>query len=179
MAMRFTTLTAAIAMMAACSPSAPAGDGSADAPVPPAESPQAEAGATPDTPEAAADEPATAAADPLAAGQYCYYRDSADTTEAMEIEVTEEGDVSGTNYGNIHQEEAAYYASFWIELTNGGFGENGLYTFDSVTEVDGDTQVGTMTWSITPETAAPDGFMDKPLQAADCEGLEERIFPPM
>ena len=177
--MRFIILTTAMALRAACNPSAPANDDPADAPVPPTENPQAEASPTPDAAEATADDPATAAADPLPAGQYCYYRDSADTTEAMEIEVTEEGDVSGTNYGNIHQEEAAYYASFWIELTNGGFGENGLYTFDSVTEVDGDTQVGTMTWSITPETAAPDGFMDKPLQAADCEGLEERIFPPM
>lgn len=177
--MRFTILTAAIALLAACSPSQPTDDGSADAPVAPAGTADVEADATPGATEPAVDEPVATLAEPLPAGQYCYYRDSAETTEALEIEVSEEGDVSGTNYGNIHQEEAAYYASFWIELTDGGFGEDGLYTFDSVTEVDGDTQVGTMTWSITPDTAAPEGFMDKPLQSADCEGLEDRIFPPM
>lgn len=120
-----------------------------------------------------------AAGTALAPGTYCYFREDADTTEALEILVTEAGEISGTNYGSIHQEEQAYYASFEIELTSGVAGADGDITFDSVTQVDGDTQTGPMTWSIAPDAAAPDGFVDKPLQPAECDGLEDLVFPPM
>lgn len=121
----------------------------------------------------------TAAMPRLAVGQYCYFRDSADTTEALEIEVSGDGAVTGSNYGNIHQEDAGYFASFDIALTSGEIVEDGLITFDSVTEVDGDTQVGTMTWSITEDAASPEGFQGEPLTPASCDGLEDRVFPPM
>ena len=115
----------------------------------------------------------------LPAGTHCYFRDDESTTEALEITVTGAGAISGANYGIIHQEEEAYYASFTIELTEGEAGADGLVTFDSVTEVDGDTQTGPMVWTLSPDAAAPEGFLDQPLQPADCEGLEDRIFPPM
>lgn len=119
------------------------------------------------------------AATPLSAGTHCYFREDESTTEGLEITLTEDGAMTGYNYGNIHQEEQAYYASFTIDLTDGVAGADNLVTFDSVTEVDGDTQTGPMAWIITEDSAAPEGFLDKPMQTADCDGLEDRIFPPL
>ena len=150
---------AAAAALAACSGSdTPAQDNSASTP------PGTTGAATP--------------ASSLPAGTHCYFRDSEDVTEGLEVTVTEAGDLSASNYGTIHQDDEGYYTSFDIQLTSGMMGEDGLITFDAVTQVDGDTQTGPMTWSITPEAAAPDGYLDAPMEAADCEGLEIRVFPP-
>lgn len=115
---------------------------------------------------------------PLDAGMYCYFRDDENVTEALEITVADNGLVSGENYGNIHQEAAAYYASFSTELSNGVQGAGDEVMFDHVTEVDGDTQSGKVMWRLTPENAAPDG-LDTLLGEADCDGLMDRVFPPM
>ena len=124
---------------------------------------------TPETAEAAPP-------NPLAAGQYCYFRDDENVTEGLEITVGDNGIVSGSNYGSIHQEAAGYFASFDTQLTNGVQGEGDEVTFDHVTEVDGDTQSGRVMWTLTPDVAAPDG-LDTQLTAAECDGLLERIFP--
>lgn len=158
--MRLLPLFSAMAALSACGG-------------PPAETAPADPAPAPAVPS----ETSTDRALPLPAGQHCYFRDSTDVTEGLELTVTETGDISGSSYGSIHQEAEAYYASFDIELTSGSVSEDGLVTFESVTRVDGDTQIGTMSWSITPDAAAPEGFLDEPMQPAACEGLVERIFP--
>ena len=135
-------------------------------------------GAAPASVEAAPATPEAAPPNPLDAGTYCYFRDDENVTEALEITVADNGLVSGENYGNIHQEAAAYYASFSTELSNGVQGAGDEIMFDHVTEVDGDTQSGKVMWRLTPETAAPDG-LDTLLEEAECEGLADRVFPPM
>ena len=94
----------------------------------------------------------------------------------LEVTVADNGIVTGTNYGQIHQEAAGYFASFDTQLTNGVQGEGDEVTFDHVTKVDGDTQTGRVMWTLTPDVAAPDGLETK-LTAADCDGLMDRIFP--
>ncbi|MEQ8557662.1 MAG: hypothetical protein RIB03_05040 [Henriciella sp.] len=170
--MRILTFLAASAILAACGG---ADDTPSDiaAPAPPA----TETGQTPPSSAASGGDRAASATLDLPVGTHCYFRDDASTTEGLEVTVSEAGDFSGSNYGLIHQEEEAYYASFDITLTNGRTGESGLVTFDSVTEVDGDTQTGTMTWEITSQGAAPDGFLEEPMQPADCDGLADRVFP--
>ncbi len=146
----------------------------------------ADRGQMPDTPQDApaaesadAGTPDAAASDAprvetLTPGNYCYFRDDADVTEALELTVAEDGQMTGDNYGVIHQEDASYYASFTVEMTGGQPGEDGLVAFDTVTEVDGDTQTGEMRWHLSPDQAAPDG-LETHLESAACEGLDARV----
>ncbi|MGB3626626.1 MAG: hypothetical protein WA989_12405 [Henriciella sp.] len=168
--MRRLLFMASAVALAACGGGAPDGEeaGNADAP---ASNP-----ATDFTAEDTAPEPA--APNPLDAGTYCYYRDDENVTEALEIEVAANGMLSGENYGSIHQEAAAYYASFTTELSNGLQGPGDEVMFDQVTEVDGDTQRGKVMWRLTPQSAAPDG-LETLLNEADCDGLKDRVFPPI
>ena len=121
----------------------------------------------------AMDEPAT-----LVAGNYCYFHADGVTTEAVEIEVAEDGTYSGSHYGEVHDQENAYYVAFDTALNGGVLDEDGNVTFDTVTEVDGDTQAGEQTWSITPTSASMVDF-EPAFPAAECEGLMDRIWPPI
>lgn len=166
--MRLAILSAAALMLAACGNNGQqASDSEADTAAPEADVSSEEPVET-DT--------AARPGAPLEAGEYCYFRDDENVTEGLEITVGSDGILSGSNYGVIHQESAGYYASFETTLSNGVPASGNDVNFDHVTEVDGDTQSGTVVWSITPETAAPDG-LDTLLASTSCEGLVERIFP--
>lgn len=164
--MKYYVIAGLLALASCGGPDAPDGDTETDT----ASAPEAPA---PSEPVKA--EPQT---DPLDAGVYCYFRDDENVTEGLEITVTDDGGVSGENYGTIHQEAAGYYASFTTTLTEGQTGETADVTFETVTEVDGDTQMGSAIWELTPEAAAPDG-LDTLLASADCDGLQDRVFPPV
>ena len=111
---------------------------------------------------------------PLTPGVYCYYRNDENVTEGVSITVSEDGGVSGSNFGIIHQRAADYFAAFSTELSNGNTGESAAVTFDTVTKVDGDTQTSNAVWYLGSEGAVPDG-LDIMLKPADCDGLEERV----
>lgn len=166
------TLAAAAVMLAAC------GDSDEPAPDIAAGTPPAEMSTPtgPDTNGMARAEPPLNAS--LGPGTYCYFRDDADVTEGLEITVPEDGAITGQNYGTIHQEAEGYYTSFSVTMTAGTSAEDGTLTFDTVTEVDGDTQTGQATWSVTPDSAAPDG-LETSLGSAPCDTLEMRVFPPI
>ncbi|MEM5516055.1 hypothetical protein WNY37_03770 [Henriciella sp. AS95] len=162
--MRIMVLTLAALALVACGKSETPDDPAADT----------ETATTAEASDVATQE--TAAPNPLDAGQYCYFRDDVNVTEGLEVTVADNGIVTGTNFGQIHQEAAGYFASFDTQLTNGVQGEGDEVTFDHVTKVDGDTQTGRVMWTLTPDVAAPDGLETK-LTAADCDGLMDRIFP--
>ena len=88
----------------------------------------------------------------------------------------ESGEVSGFHYGTIHDEEAAYFAAFDITLSSAVAGPDNSYTFDSLIEVDGDTQTEQVTWTLT-ETKASTRLTE--LDAAECDGLMNRVHPPI
>lgn len=113
-------------------------------------------------------------ADPLTPGTYCFYRNDENVTEGLDVTVTEEGAISGRNFGIIHQHAASYYASFTTELSNGALGDTSAVTFDTQTEVDGDSQASSAIWYLSDQGAVPDG-LDITLQPAACEGLEEKV----
>ena len=166
--MRLAIVTAAALTLAAC------GNGDkADDNVSESAPPQTEV-ASDSSPAPA--EPEAAPAEPLDAGQYCFFRDDENVTEGMELTVGDNGIITGRNYGHIHQEAAAYYASFQTELSNGVQGTGNNVNFEYVTEVDGDTQSGSVVWAVTPERAAPDGLQTF-LAATECDGLMDRVFP--
>ncbi len=114
----------------------------------------------------------------LEAGSYCYFHEDEVATEGVEIEVTEEGGISGTHYGTVHDEENAYYTAFETMLNSGTLDEDGNITFETITQVDGDTQSGEQTWSITPTLASMVDF-EPAFPATECEGLVDRIWPPV
>ncbi len=165
--MRYLVIAGALALASCGGPDTPEGDTETDTAAP------AVQGETTET--TAAVEPET---DPLSPGTYCYYRDDENVTEGLQVMVTDTGTVSGENYGTIHQEAAGYFASFTTTLTEGQTGDNADVTFDTVTEVDGDTQMGSAIWELTPDTAAPDG-LETLLASAPCDGLADRVFPPV
>ena len=49
--------------------------------------------------------------------------------------------------------------------------------FDTVTEVDGDTQTGTALWHLSEGEAAPDG-LETSLLSVSCDGLQDDVYPP-
>lgn len=111
---------------------------------------------------------------PLTPGTYCYYRNDENVTEGLEIIVSDEGAISGDNFGIIHQHAASYYAAFSTVLTGGAVGETSAVTFDTQTEVDGDSQSSSAIWYLSAEGAVPDG-LDIVLEPAGCDGLEEKV----
>lgn len=111
---------------------------------------------------------------PLTPGTYCYYRDDENVTEGLEINVMDDGSVSGDNYGVIHQEAAGYYAAFSTVLSSGALGDTAAVTFDTQTDVDGDSQRSSAIWYVSEKGAVPDG-LDIMLEPASCEGLEEKV----
>lgn len=122
------------------------------------------------------DVPAAEAA-PLT-GTYCYFSDTATETEGMIVTLNENGTAEGRHFGTIHDEASAYYASFEVTLSNGQPTVADVFSFDAVVEVDGDTQEGSVDWVIRQDSANELGN-DKPLATADCDGLEDRIWPPV
>lgn len=113
-------------------------------------------------------------AEPLTPGTYCYFRDDENVTEGLEVNVMDDGRVSGDNFGTIHQEAAGYYAAFSTTLSNGSLGDSAAVTFDTETNVDGDSQRSSAIWYLSETGAVPDG-LDMMLEPAPCEGLEERV----
>lgn len=113
-------------------------------------------------------------------GTICYrYEDDA-VTEGLEIEVAESGSVTGYHFGTIHDEAAAYFAAFETELSEGQFGDTDEVTFQTYTEVDGDTQTGEETWTITADGARITAFEDGgTLTPFSCEELLFSIWPPI
>ena len=169
--MRWMTGLVALAVVSACGGGeAPTSPDEADAPAPPA--PLTEA--APPAP-VAPDEPIP----PLAAGDFCYFHQDEAVTEALELTVTDAATASGSHFGVVHDEANSYFTAFDTELTNGVFGGDGTATFDAVTEVDGDTQTGEEQWTLTPETATRTGLDAPLLTEAPCDGLVDRVFPPM
>lgn len=168
--MRWMTGLMALAVVSAC--------GGAEEAAPPAEAdapaPPAEAEAAPPAP-VAPDEPIP----PLAPGSFCYFHQDEAVTEALELTVTDAAIASGSHFGVVHDEANSYFTAFDTELTNGVFGGDGTATFDAVTEVDGDTQISEELWALTPETATRPGLDAPLLTEAPCEGLVDRVFPPM
>ena len=114
----------------------------------------------------------------LEAGSYCYFHQDEVATEGVEIEVTEDGGISGAHYGTVHDAENAYYTAFETMLNAGTLDEDGNITFETITQVDGDTQSGEQTWSITPTLASLVDF-EPAFPATECEGLTDRIWPPV
>ena len=169
--MRWMTGLVALAVVSACGGGeAPTSPDEAGAPAPPA--PLIEA--APPAP-VAPDDPIP----PLAAGSFCYFHQDEAVTEALELTVTDAAMASGDHFGVVHDEANSYFAAFDTELTNGRFGGDGTATFDAVTEVDGDTQTSEEQWTLTPETATRTGLDAPVLTEAPCEGLVDRVFPPM
>ena len=111
---------------------------------------------------------------PLTPGTYCYYRDDENVTEGLEINVMDDGSVSGDNYGVIHQEAAGYYAAFSTVLSSGALGDTAAVTFDTQTDVDGDSQRSSAIWYVSEKGAVPDG-LDIMLEPAPCDGLQEKV----
>lgn len=113
-------------------------------------------------------------------GRYCYFRAAESSTEGLDLTISDGGAMAGEHFGSIHDEASAYYAAFVTELTGGETGPEGRVTFQSVTEVDGDTQYGEEMWVITPELARLDAAnVNDPLLLTDCAGLRERVWPPV
>lgn len=138
--------------------------------------------ADPGASETAVDGAAADVAEPtdVLLGTLCYrYEDDA-VTEGLEIEVAESGAVTGYHFGTIHDEAAAYFAAFETELTGGQFGDTDEVTFQTYTEVDGDTQTGEETWTITTDGAKITAFEDGgTLTPFSCEELLFSIWPPI
>ena len=175
--MRFSILMAAL-VLAGCSgeteeaTTPPSEAMSAPAEAPPAETTEVDA---PDVLENVDAE--TPNQEPvILSGKHCYFSQTEQETEALEVEFAESGKITGYHYGAIHDAANAYYAAFDIDLSNGQLADDGGVTFDSVIEVDGDTQSETVAWVLTEE-AASNEF--KTLAAAACEGLMERVRPPI
>jgi hypothetical protein len=111
---------------------------------------------------------------PLTPGLYCYYRNDENVTEGLKITVSDAGAVSGDNYGIIHQRAADYFASFTTTLSSGTLNETAAVTFETMTNVDGETQSSSAIWYLSEEGAVPDG-LDITLEPVACEGLEEKV----
>jgi len=104
----------------------------------------------------------------------CYISLGAATSEGARITTTPDGTLWGRHFGIIHVEASAYYASFDIWLIEGRRAGDGTVRFDTITEVDGDTQYGPDTWRIGPAGAAPQ-VSPFTLEPTDCEGLGDRV----
>ncbi|WP_018149224.1 hypothetical protein [Henriciella marina] len=115
-----------------------------------------------------------AEAPPLMPGTYCYYRDDENVTEGLQVNVMDDGAVSGSNFGIIHQEAAGYYAAFSTVLSNGALDDTAAVTFDTRTEVDGDSQSSSAIWYLSEKGAVPDGLDIMP-EPSPCEGLEDKV----
>ncbi len=109
-------------------------------------------------------------------GKNCYFSQTEQVTEALEVTFAEDGGIAGFHYGTIHDDANAYYAAFDVDLSNGQAMPDGSVQFDSVIEVDGDTQTETAVWTFTEELATTSVNQ---LSAADCEGLMDRVRPPI
>ncbi|MCI4644633.1 MAG: hypothetical protein MRY64_07615 [Hyphomonadaceae bacterium] len=114
----------------------------------------------------------------LAAGDYCYFHEDEIATEALEIHVAGDGSIAGSHYGEVHDEANAYFTSFDTALSNGQPGADGAIVFQTVTEVEGDTQTGDQIWTLTPEAASMADF-DPVFTPAECDGLMNTIWPPI
>lgn len=114
----------------------------------------------------------------LMPGNYCYFHEDEVATEAVEIEVAEDGRISGVHYGTVHDEENAYFTAFDTTLSAGEMDEDGNVNFQTVTEVDGDRQEGEQAWSITPDGATLVGF-EPVIGIAECDGIVDRVWPPI
>lgn len=113
-------------------------------------------------------------------GTLCYRFEDETVTEGLEIEVLESGAVSGYHFGTAHNEEAAYFAAFETELTEGTIGEDDVVTFQTFTEVEGDTQTGEDSWIITADGARLAAFENaNELTPFNCEDLLYSIWPPI
>ncbi|MEO0464922.1 MAG: hypothetical protein AAF216_00140 [Pseudomonadota bacterium] len=113
-------------------------------------------------------------------GSYCYRFEDESVTEGLEIEVYESGAVDGYHFGTIHDEEAGYFAAFETQLTEGVFGDGNTVTFQTYTEVDGDTQTGEDLWELTADGASLALFdQSATLLPFSCSDLINSIWPPM
>ena len=104
----------------------------------------------------------------------CFQHTDADTDE-MAMIVFDESDNTywGKHSGQIHMDDAGYFAAFDTWLLHGRLQPTGNISFSTVTEVDGDTQFNTQAWSISKEGASaiglPKGRLHY-LKPAKCEG---------
>ncbi len=113
----------------------------------------------------------------MQAGQYCYLLESETSTEGLEITVSNGGVYSGSHYGTVHDEPAAYFTAFETSLSAGRPDSENRVVFQSRTEVDGDTQTGEDIWKITPDKAHPEAFADAVMKPADCASLANTVWP--
>lgn len=104
----------------------------------------------------------------------CYISLSETASEGMHVTTTPDGSVWGRHFGTVHDAKAAYYTYFETWLIAGEPTPNGNVRFETITEVDGDTQFGNENWILTPGGAGPAAFGAN-LQPADCDTLDRRI----
>lgn len=104
----------------------------------------------------------------------CYISLGASSTEGMRVTSAPDGTLWGSHFGVIHVQASGYFAAFDTWLIDGRRGGDGNVLFDTITEVDGDTQYGDQEWIITPDTAGQTGWPYR-MEPAECEGLFERV----
>ena len=130
-----------------------------------------------ETPPAETSEPEMPEAEPVKlTGKFCYFSKTETETEAMEVTFPEAGDITGIHYGVVHDEANAYFTAFDIDMTAGQYTSSGAVSFDTVYEVDGFTDSEKATWTFSEQTATSEV---KTLTTAACEGLVERVHPPI
>lgn len=172
--MRLLVILAGLALAACSSETKDAAETPPDAILDPAtvasdESPPAETSET--------DEMEKPVADPAKlTGKHCYFLKTETETQALEVTFPEAADITGTHYGVVHDEANAYFTAFDIKMTSGQYVPGGFVSFETIIEVDGDTQTEVATWTFTEE-AASNQFVS--LEAAECEGLIQRVHPPI
>jgi len=164
--MRIPVLIAAV-LLAGCGGQEPATD---EAAAPSAEETTAQ--------ETVAETPPVTVEEAYLTGQHCYFSQTDTETEGLDVMFLEDGSASGVHFGTVHDEANAYFATWETTLSGGEVGEASTVYFSAVTEVDGDTQTAETEWVITDASASEVG-VEKSLPPAECEGLVERVWPPI